>query len=544
MKNFVWLVLPVLTVAACAQHSTRSAGMKTSCADLAKLTLPETKITLAQEVAAGAYAPSNAAQLSPAEAALYKQLPAFCRVTAELSPSSDSDIKMEVWLPASGWNGKFRGQGNGGFAGVIEYRGLALAVSKGYASGGTDTGHVAEGIDASWALNHPEKIIDFGNRGVHEMTEKSKAIAAAYYGTAPKKAYFLSCSDGGREALMEAQRFPSDYDGILAGAPANNWSHLLVNAIHNSQALTLNPDSWIPPAKLPAISAAVLAACDKSDGVKDGIVSDPQSCHFDPATLICKAADNDTCLTPPQIAAMKIIYAGTSDSAGKLVFPGYLPGSEEGPNGWGSWIFGPAPNQSAMYLFGSGFYKNMVYSNPTWDYKTFEVDKDLKAAVDKTSAALDSTNPDLKPFIKHGGKLILYHGWNDPAISSLNTIGYYEQVLKTTGESKTKASVRLYMAPGVQHCGGGPGADSFGQYGWTPESPFDDPQHSMNAALEQWVESKQAPETIIATKFEGQGSARQASMTRPLCPYPQAAKYKGSGEPTKAENFSCVAPSK
>lgn len=539
MKRLVWLGLffTILAMQACGQQSSSNAD---SCAALAKLKLPDTLIIQAERVEAGAYSPSNASRRTPAEIETYKHLPAFCRVAATLTPSKDSDIKIEVWLPVSGWNGKFRGQGNGGFAGEIDYDHLAYSVAQGYASGGTDTGHAANGIDARWALNHPEKVIDFGNRAMHEMTVKSKSIVEAFYGSAPKHSYLAACSDGGREALMEAQRFPADYDGILAGAPANNWTHLLTNAVVNAQTLTATPASYIPPSKIPAISAAVLASCDKSDGVSDGIVSNPQNCHFDPTAMLCKGADALTCLTAPQVAAMQTLYAESHDSAGKLVFPGYLPGSEEGPNGWSTWIFGETPTQSAMYLFGTGFFSNMVYGDSKWDYKSFTIDAGLKAAVDKTSQALDSVNPDLKPFIKRGGKLILYHGWNDPAISALNTINYYEAALKTTGSSEVKSSVRLYMAPGVQHCGGGPGPDSFGQFGSTPSSGPNDPAHDMYSALEQWVEKDIAPDTIIATKFDD--ASHKAIMTRPLCPYPQTAKYRGSGDTNDAANFACVAP--
>ena len=539
MKQRAWLG-PIFVLLAAAAWSQEPSSSVDSCASLAKLALPDTKITKAERVEAGAFPPPKAFGRTPAEIETYKHLPAFCRVAATLAPSKDSDIKIEVWLPVSGWNGKFRGQGNGGFAGEISYDHLAYSVAQGYASGGTDTGHSAGGIDASWALNHPEKVIDFGNRAMHEMTVKSKSIVEAFYGRAPKHSYLAACSDGGREALMEAQRFPADYDGILAGAPANNWTHLLTNAVVNAQALTATPASYISPSKIPAISAAVLASCDKTDGVAGGIVSNPQSCKFDPAAMLCKGADATTCLTAPQVATMKTLYAGSHDSTGRLVFPGYLPGSEEGPNGWGSWIFGPTPTQSAMYLFGTGFFSNMVYDDSKWDYKSFTVDAGLKAAIDKTSQALDSVNPDLKPFIKRGGKLILYHGWNDPAISALNTIDYYQAALKANGASETKSSVRLYMASGVQHCGGGPGPDSFGQFGSTPSSGPNDPAHDMYSALEQWVEKGIAPSTIIATKLDS--ASHKATMTRPLCPYPQIAKYKGSGDTNDAASFACVAP--
>ena len=512
------------------------------CAAIAKLTLPQTTIDSAREIPAGALPQQQPFSKTPTQSEKYKQLPAFCRVQATLKPSSDSDIKIEVWLPTANWNGKFRGQGNGGFAGEIDYDHLAWSIMQGYATGGTDTGHTGAGTDARWALNHPEKIADFGHRAVHEMTEKSKAIAAAYYGSPATHSYFASCSDGGREALMEAQRYPADYDGILAGAPANNWSHLLSNAGYNAHIFAADPAAYIPPSKVPAIASAVLAACDKLDGLSDGILNDPRQCRFDPGTLLCKSGDSDSCLTAPQVAAMKQLYAGAQDAQGHLIFPGYLPGSEIGPNGWTSWITGIAPGQSLMTAFSSGFFTNMVYDNPSWDLKSFRVDDGLQRAVEKTAQSLDSTNPDLKPFIRRGGKLILYHGWNDPAISALNTVDYYQNVLATTGKSQAESAVRLYMLPGVQHCFLGPGADSFGQFGWAPETPLSDPQHDMYSALEQWVEHNQAPSTIVATKYEGEASSRHVKMTRPLCPYPQAAKYNGSGDPNSASSFTCANP--
>jgi len=511
---------------------TAGAQTPSSCAALAKASLPHVTITSAAVVEAGAYpAPS------PEEDALYKQVPTFCRVAAQLTPSADSDIKMELWLPVAGWNGRFRGIGNGGFAGSIGYDGLAVSVMLGYAVAGTDTGHSGSGIDASWALNHPEKIIDFGNRAIHEMTQTGRSLTTTFYAKAPSHSYFASCSDGGREALMEAQRYPADFDGILAGAPANNWSHLLSSAVYGIQKL--NSDGYIPASKIPAIHDAVLAACDKADGVADDILNDPRTCHFEPASMICKAGDSDKCLTAPQAAALKSLYGGMHDASGRQVFPGLLPGAELGGNGWPGWITGDAPGKSAMYAFGTNFFSYMVYSDPKWNWQSFRVDAGLKAAVEKTAAALDSTDPNLKPFLSRGGKLILYHGWNDPAIPALNTVNYFNQVEKVTGKQATDSSIRLYMAPGVQHCGAGPGPDSFGQQGWSPDAPFKDPEHNMYAALEKWVEQGTAPDKIIATKLEGEGSARHATMTRPLCPYPQQAKYKGAGDSNDASNFTC-----
>jgi len=507
-----------------------------ACDHLSTAKIPNTTITLAQQVAAGEFkgppAPFSGVDLS----SLYKSLPAFCRIVAEAKPTSDSDIKLEVWLPASAWNGKLQGLGNGGFAGIIDTMQLGMAVKAGYAATATDAGHTGSPIDAGWAVGHPEKVIDFGHRGIHEMTRVAKALAQTYYGKAPQRSYFAGCSDGGREALMEAQRYPEDFDGILAGAPANNWTPLLATAAYDTQALTLDPASFIPPAKIPTIAAAVNAACDELDDVRDGILNDPRRCHFDPASIQCKAEDSDKCLPAPQVAALKKLYQGTLDSKGRVVYPGYLPGAEEGQGGWGLWITGPAPQKSLMAFFGKGFFSDFVYGKPEWDFKDFHVDTDLKVADEKTAQALNATDPDLKAFKARGGKLILYHGWNDPAITALNTINYYQSVIKRMGQKDVDSFVRLYMAPGVQHCSGGPGPDSFGQVG---DLKFDEPAHSVDAALEQWVEKGTAPATIIASKFEGQDRTK-AKMTRPLCPYPQAAKYKGSGDTNDAANFVCA----
>ena len=353
----------------------------------------------------------------------------------------------------------------------------------------------------------------------------------------------LLCQLLGRRprSVDEAQRFPADYDGIIAGAPAYDWTALLTNSVVNTQALTVDPASFIPPSKLPAISQAVIAACDAADGVADGVLNDPRRCGFDPATLLCKAADGEGCLTGAQVKALKQLYAGAHDSAGKLIFPGYVPGAETGPRGWEQWITGSTPKTSLMYFFGSSYFSNFVYEKPDWDYRTFTVDDGLKRANEKSAKALNATDANLQPFRGRGGKLILWHGWNDPAISALSTIGYYDKVRATAGEVEAQSFVRLYLAPGVQHCAGGPGPDNFGAYGWHAGEGADDPQHDMYLALEQWVEKGTAPGQLIATKFEGQGAAARVAATRPLCPYPQTAKYRGSGETTEAKNFACVA---
>src|SRR5262249_44510295 len=331
MKSYAVLPLFVLLVS--------PAGAAT-CEGLTALKLAKTTIVTAESRAAGDFTPPVGQPI--------RNLPAFCRVAGTIKPSADSDIRFEVWMPASGWNGKFQGVGNGGFAGTISYGGLAAAISHGYASASTDTGHAVTGTGPGgrWALHHPEKGIDFGYRAIHETTSKAKSIIKAHYGDGPLRSYFNSCSNGGRQALMEAQRFPEDYDGIIAGAPANAWTHLLSNAALNVRATQAEAASYIPPSKLPAIEAAPLAACDLPDGVKDGVTENPMQCHFDPATLLCKGAESDACLTTPQVAALRQLYGGARSSKGQTLFPGYSPGGEADPAGWKPWITGPEPGKS------------------------------------------------------------------------------------------------------------------------------------------------------------------------------------------------------
>lgn len=533
----MWLIaLGALTLAGTGAAS-RAA---TPCNELAKLSLPNTKVLSAEEVAAGTFTPPAGLPAWVAgDPAFFKTLPAFCRVALRDKPTADSDIKIEVWLPMSGWNGRFRGQGNGGFAGQISYAGLGVAVQQGYATAATDTGHAADGTDASWALGHPEKIVDFGHRAIHEMTALGKAIAKAFYGDSPKHAYFASCSNGGRQALMEAQRYPEDYDGILAGAPANYWTHLLTSAVWDAQATTNDPASYIPSSKVPAIANAVLAACDASDGVKDGIVNDPRKCHFDPAAIACKQGDADSCLTAPQVTALKKLYEGAHGSNGKAIFPGFVAGGEDGDGGWPLWITGPAPSKALLFAFGNGFFANMVYGQSDWDYKKASMDAAVKASDEKFANVLNSVQADMKAFKARGGKLIIYHGWSDAAISPLNAINYYDSVVQKMGKAESDAFVRLYMVPGMQHCAGGPGPDDFGEFGISRNN---DPRHNVYMALENWVEKGDAPGTLIASKAQGFGPAAKVTMTRPLCAYPGVAIYKGSGDTNDAANFACAAP--
>jgi Tannase and feruloyl esterase len=519
LKGF-WIV--VLLLLAAAGFGPTAAAQ--TCERLSDLKLANTTITAAQSVAAGSFG----------TAAAFKDLPAFCRVTGVIRPTSDSEIKFEIWMPAAGWNGKFQGIGNGGFAGSISQAALAGPLARGYATASTDTGH--SGGDASWALGHPEKIIDYGHRGIHEMTEKAKLIISAFYGGGPKRSYFASCSNGGRQALMEAQRYPNDYDGLIAGAPANYFTQTLAGFAWNMQALLGDPASYIPASKLKAIEAAALTACDARDGVTDKVIDEPTACHFDPAVLLCKGAESDACLTDKQVAALKKIYSGPRNSKGEQIVPGFLPGGETGAGGWTAWITGAAPTRAAQYFFATQTGRNMIHNDPTWDIKSFNLDQDTRLADEKLAPILNATDVDLKAFKAHGGKLILYHGWSDAALPPVNTIHYFESVVAKMGRREADAFMRLYMVPGMQHCGGGPGPDSFGAFVTAAHS---DAQHDLTVAIERWVEDGVAPKEIIASKRQSSDPQSPTTRTRPLCPYPQVARYKGSGSTDDAANFIC-----
>ncbi|HLJ51715.1 MAG TPA: tannase/feruloyl esterase family alpha/beta hydrolase [Bryobacteraceae bacterium] len=499
------------------------------CEKLATLRLKDAKIASAAVVAAGAFtqpeARSNAA---------FKDVPAFCRVQGVAQPSADSHIEFEVWMPVAAWNGKYFAIGNGGFAGSIQYGLMAAAVINGYASSSTDTGHKGPATSAEWALGHSEKVVDFAYRAIHETAEKSKAVIAGFYGRDARHSYFSACSNGGRQGLLEAQRYPGDYDGIISGAPANFWTHNFAGFIWDQQAL--EGDAQIPASKMPAIEQAALAACDANDGVSDGVIDDPTRCHFDPATLLCKGAESDACLTAAQIGALRKIYDGPKNAKGERIFPGYVPGGEAGPGGWSRWVTG-ADSQQAV--FGIGYFANIVFQNPKWDFRGFNFDRDMKVVDDSSARLFNAVDPNLKPFEARGGKLFIYHGWSDTAIAPTNAIDYYGSVVSKMGAKEADRFVQLYMVPGMQHCAGGPGPDSFG----TNPSPFpSDASHSLSIALDRWVDQGVAPKQIIATKYKGRTPDSGVVRTRPLCPYPQAAKYNGSGSTDDAANFRCVAP--
>ena len=505
------LLVPMVFIALSSFATDAAAA---ACEDLLRLQRPATTVTTAQTVAAGTFKPAAPAGGRGGAAQLYSRLPVFCRVAATLTPSSDSDIKVEVWLPVTGWNGKFQAVGNGGMAGTIPYAAMAAALAAGYATAGTDTGHV--GNNADFIPGHPEKLVDFAYRAIHEMAVASKAVIQTHYGGPPKRSYFNGCSQGGRQGITSAQRYPEDFDGIIAGASA--WNSMRMHAARMSVNRIMNrtPDSGIPASKYPAIHDAVLLACDARDGVKDGVIENPTACRFDFKSLECRGEDTSSCLTPAQVESAKAMVSPLKHpTSGAVIFDGHLwPGAELE---WDT-IGGPAPLQNAVTAI-----KNIAYPNdPGWQPGSFTVATDAERVATADSGLLRSDNANLKPFFDRGGKLIMWHGWADPQVTPQNSTIYYNNVLKTVGK-QAEDSIALFMLPGVYHCQGGPGPDTFDRMG----------------VLEQWVEQGRKPTRIIASKSEDGKIVR----TRPLCPFGQVAKWNGTGSTDDAANFACVAES-
>lgn len=509
-----WMATPA--AAPLAASATITAAQ---CAALQRATLPDTTIESADIFEGPSFTPPGSTALD--------RLPPFCRVVAVSKPS----IRFEVWLPASTWNGKFQGVGNGGTAGIISYSALAAGIRRGYATASTDTGHVSkDSADSTWALGRPDLVADFGARGLHVMTEHGKALTTALYTTAPTRSYYVGCSKGGQQGLMEAQRFPADYDGLVAGAPAQNATRsYLAGHLWAALATERDPESYIPAAKMAVLARAVTAACDRIDGVSDGVIDDPRQCRFDAATLTCRQGDDpSTCLTAKQATAVNTIWAGATDSQGRQLYPGYMRGAEAGAGGtWERYVSGSGPRRGRHFLLADSFLKNVIFENRDYDFTRFNYDRDLPMALQKVSSLIDAMDPNLAPLQQRGGKLIVYHGWNDPSIPVLNSIDYYESVVSTLNPgvsrdaalARTQAFYRMFLVPGMQHCSGGPGTDTF----------------DMLTALENWVERGQSPAAIPATHR----TAGQVDRSRPLCPYPQVAIYSGSGSTDDAANFSC-----
>jgi len=383
---------------------------------------------------------------------------------------------------------------------------MATALRRGYATASTDTGHDTPG--GSFALNHPEKLIDYAYRSEHETTVTAKAVVNALFGNAPAKSYFNGCSTGGRQALVEATRFPDDFDGIIAGAAANPKTHLDAWRMWAAKMTLSHDEDRIPAEKLPAIHRAVLAQCDALDGVTDGLIENPTRCHFDPAPIVCKGADTVECLAPRQATVATALMGPAKTAKGREIFPGYAPGAELG---WGFLLGGTEPYANPLED-----YKYVVYSNPDWDWHTYDVDRDLAAAEKAGAGTLTAVSQDLSAFTKHGGKLLMYHGWADQQIPPGASINFYTGVTPTSAQD----AVRLFMVPGMGHCAGGEGPNTF----------------DMVTPLEQWVEHQQAPARVVASH----STAGKVDRTRPLCAYPQVARYTGAGDINDAENFVCA----
>jgi feruloyl esterase len=502
-------VLPILLVG--SQNPVVAQEVSASvCLDLAGVDLANTSITATEFVPAGRFVPPLGAWIPPG--ITFDGLPAFCRVGVTTSPVLGSEIKFEVWLPAEDWNGKFVGTGNGGFFGTIARHEMSDPLIKGYAVANTDAGHEGGPSDTSFALGSPEKLIDFGWRAIHEMTEKSKAIVAAYYGEHVRRSYWTGCSEGGREGLIEAQRFPGDYDAIFAGAPGHDLVPLAAQWVLIQQRLT-DPNASLSVSKLPMLKEAAVSACDAADGVIDQVIEEPYTCSFDPVELRCAQGETQQCLMAQEIEAAREIYRGpVNPRTGEQIFPGPEPGSE--PE-WSSFL-------PSAYPLGENYFRDFIMRDPDWDIFTFDFDADVTRAVSLDPGELMATDPDLSGFINRGGKLLLWHGWTDGLISPQSSIDYYNDVIAAMGEDSINDSLRLLMAPGIDHCGGAAYTTGF------------DPL----AVLDEWVEQGKAPDRVIAIRPTGDGTLR----TRPLCAYPSVARYVGTGRTDDAESFECAAP--
>ncbi|HEY4355262.1 MAG TPA: tannase/feruloyl esterase family alpha/beta hydrolase [Acidobacteriaceae bacterium] len=491
------------------------AAETTKCEALAKLSLPGATIDKARFVEAGAFVLPPGSIDTHAQATLsvlphsYASLPSFCRLEATLRPTSESDIKVEVWMPESGWNNKFNVVGNGGWAGSIRYADMAVSMYAGYATASTDTGH--QGNSGVFGFGHPEKLTDYSYRAIHEMTVFAKAVVNSYYGGVPKKSYFSGCSLGGHQGLTEAAMYPQDFDGIVSGAPSLNWSRLNASRVYINRYVNRSADSSLSPDKDALIHEAVLRACDNLDGVKDGVLEDPRKCHFDPKVLECKAGGSG-CLTPAQVQSAAALYSPViSPKTGKQLYPPFMqPGSEKGWTG----VAGPKPMPYAREALAY-----LVYKDPKWDGQNFSSPADVDDALARSTGLTDFDYPTLKPYFDHGGKLLIYHGWSDTTISPIGTVDYFQSISQRLGKSVVGKSIQLYMVPGMEHCGEGEGVNSFDKIG----------------AMEQWMTTGHAPASILASRMEN----GKVERTRPLCPYGQIAKYKGSGDSNDATNFVC-----
>jgi feruloyl esterase len=492
-----------------------------NCEGLTSLKLASTTITQAKvEPSSGMV--SVAIPTNPY--ARGRQVPELCRVAATLRPSADSEIKMEVWMPTANWNGRYQAVGNGAFNGNINVNAMTQAVIRGYAASSTDGGHT--GNTASFGVGHPEKVVDFGWRAVHETAVASKAIIEAYYGGAPKRSYFNGCSAGGRQAMKAAQRFPADFNGIIAGAPGFDWTGRAAQALRLEKHLTANPAARLAQPQRELLHAAVLSACDPLDGVKDGVLDNPKRCTFDPGVLECKASSivdrpasagtSPSCLTTAQVETARMMYAAAVNPKTERAINGLERGSELGWTDLG-WT-------ASARATGLEQFRYLVFADPAWTVDKFNFETDIVLAEERDNDTLNALDPNLRAFFKNGGKLIQYHGWNDPQISPATTTEYYDRVVQLLGgRARVHDSYRLFMAPGMGHCSGGDGPNTF----------------DMLTAIERWVEADLAPNHVTATIIR---PSALLDRSRPLCPYPEVATYTGSGSTDDSTNFTCRLP--
>ena len=516
------------------------AGTSTSCASLTNFKFANTTINSATSYPGGPYVAPDAWHL------VFSNLPPYCDVSATIAPTPDSSINVHVWMPTQRYNGRYLGTGNGGYAGGFFFSELADGINRGFATANTDMGATgAAGVNGDALVGHPEKWKDFGWRATHLMTTFSKALINAFYGDPASRSYFAGCSTGGQQALMEAQRFPYDYDGILAGSPAFNRTHLHTVTVAQYRATHANATSYIPPTKLDVVNQAVLAQCRGQDGgaSTDAFLTDPRDCKFDPATLACPAGtDAPTCLNADQVAAMKVYYKGPVNLAtGALINPGNARGSETSSPA----ALGLALNESLNEPSFDSLFKWVF--GLTWQWQSFDFNRDM-AAVDQVLAAdLNATSTDLRSFAGNGGKLIIYAGWADTLIPSQVSINYYNALVASYGGThfptalmKTQGFARLFMAPGMWHCNGGPGPNSFGGAIQQPPPSYD-AQFDLLTSLTQWVESGTPPVSVIATKYKQDTQQLGVQAQRPICAYPQIPVYNGAGNASLASSFKCRA---
>ncbi len=537
------LLVYALALAALVGVARRTSIMLTHCqswtrwiASLATLLLPVVAAAVPCTLAdLQAIAPDDTTIVAVELVAAGEGVPEYCRVDGYVTTPGNT-VNFGLGLPSMpSWNRKLLFIGNGGFAGSIAS--LTPGLMRNYATASTDTGHQGSAIDASWALNNLPKKIDYAYRGVHVSAVAAKALTRGYYEHRARFSYFSGCSNGGRQAMQEVQRYPSDFDGVISGDPV--MGALMLGFNWNQQVLLATPERYLPASKLTLITDAVLAECDAKDGLQDGLIDDPRKCNFDLATLQCPGEEAPDCLTAAQIDSVSKVYAGPTNSAGELLFPGFTVGSEAPPGGWETWINGSVPpfiredgtlaTNSLQFAFNDGYLRYLAFDDPTFDLRTFDFDTDPERTrwIDEELVPAET---DLSTFRNHRGKLLMYHGWADPGLTPLESVDYYRDVFSTmsSGEDSgehhrsTTNFFRLFMAPGMYHCAGGPGPNQF----------------DTLAALEQWVEHGRAPTRIVASHSTG----GTVDRTRPLCPYPQVERYTGKGSIDDEENFFCATP--